>query len=145
MFWRNVENRRRSFWREFERLQREAERLERSGRLVSAPTFPALNVWSSAEGVVITAEIPGVQPEDVDISVVGETLTLRGERKPEETDENIKYHRRERGCGQFTRTLQLPYRIEANNVEATFDKGVLKLVLPRAEADKPRKITIKTA
>jgi len=133
-----------STWREMNRMRREMDRLlARSPRFVNAPAFPALNVWSNAEVVLVTAEIPGIDPKDIEISVVGETLTLKGSRKPEEIGEGIQYHRRERGYGNFTRTLQLPYRIEADKVGATFDKGVLTITLPRAEADKPRKITVR--
>lgn len=134
-----------SIWREMDQMRREMDRLlAKSPRFVNAPTFPALNVWSNAEEVLVTAEIPGIDPKDIDISVVGETLTLKGNRKREELGEGIQYHRRERGYGNFTRTLQLPYRIEADKVAASFDKGVLTVTLPRAEADKPRKITVKS-
>jgi HSP20 family protein len=70
---------------------------------------------------------------------------LTGKRVPEELKEGEKYHRRERGYGRFTRTFQLPFHVEANNVEAVFEKGILQISLPRAEADKPRKISVKAA
>lgn len=136
-------------WREIERMQREMDRLFTgfygSPRFQTAPSFPAMNVWTNQEGAVITAELPGVNPEDIDISVVGETLTLTGSRQPEELKEGEKYHRRERGYGKFTRTFQLPFPVEATKVEAIFEKGVLHISLPRAEADKPKKISVKTA
>jgi HSP20 family protein len=110
-----------------------------------APSFPAINVWLSEEGAVVTAELPGVKPEDLDISVVGETLTLTGSRQPEELKEGEKYHRRERRFGKFTRTFQLPFTVEASKVDAKFDKGILHIALPRAEAEKPRKISVKAA
>lgn len=137
-----------SVFSELDRLQREMNRLfERSysPRLRSAPNFPALNVWTNEDGAIITAELPGVSPEDLDISVIGETLTLSGERKPDLIEEDVRYHRQERGYGKFTRSLELPFRVDATQVEATFDKGVLHLTLPRAEADKPKKIAIKVA
>ena len=137
-----------SVFSELDRLQREMNRLfERSyaPRLRSAPNFPALNVWTNEDGAIITAELPGVSPEDLDVSVIGETLTLSGERKPDLIEEDVRYHRQERGCGKFTRSLELPFRVDATQVEATFDKGVLHLTLPRAEADKPKKIAIKVA
>ncbi|MCB0212841.1 MAG: Hsp20/alpha crystallin family protein, partial [Anaerolineae bacterium] len=90
-------------------------------------------------------ELPGVNPEDIDISVVGETLKLTGSRQPEELGEGSRYHRRERGFGKFTRTFQLPFAVEADQVEAVFDKGILHISLPRAEAEKPKKITVKAA
>lgn len=136
-------------WREMERLQREMNRLfsdtySVAGRRM-APSFPAMNVWTNDEGAVITAELPGLNPDDIDVSVVGDTLTLSGNRRPDELEAGEKYHRRERGYGRFTRTFQLPFQVEANNVEATFKNGVLHLSLPRAEVDKPKKIAVKAA
>lgn len=136
-------------WHEFEQMRREMERVfdnfyTRPRRQV-APSFPAMNAWTNKDGAVITAELPGVNPEDIDISVVGETLTLTGERKPEALQDGEKFHRRERGYGKFTRTFQLPFSVEGDKVEAVFDKGILHISLPRAEADKPKKIAIKTA
>lgn len=135
-------------WQEIDRMQREMDRLFSSfystPRFQTASSFPAMNVWTNQDGAVITAELPGVNPEDIDISVVGETLTLSGSRQAEELQEGEKYHRRERGHGKFTRTFQLPFPVEGDKVEAVFDKGVLHVSLPRAEADKPKKIAIKT-
>jgi HSP20 family protein len=145
MWWREFDGGRRSLWREMDRMRREMDRVARAGLFTPAPAYPALNVWSNADGLVITAEIPGIEPADVEISIVGETLTIAGERKPDEVDGERRYHRRERGCGRFVRTLQLPYRIENQAIEATFDKGVLTIILPRAEEDKPKKIQVKVA
>ena len=136
-------------WQEIDHVQREMNRLFSglygSPRTQVAPSFPAMNVWTNSDGAVIMAELPGVNPEDIDISVVGETLTLTGFRPQEELKEGEKYHRRERAYGRFTRTFQLPFPVEADKVEAVFDKGVLHISLPRAEADKPKKIAIKAA
>ena len=134
-------------WHGMERLQRgmnrafsEAEAYSQRG----APAFPAMNVWTSKEGAVLTAELPGVKPEDIDISVVGDILTLSGTRQMEEVGEDITYHRRERGCGKFTRSFQLPFHVDSGNVDAHFDNGVLHVSLPYAEEDKPRKIAVKS-
>ena len=138
--------RRPSAWREMERLRREMNRLFETssyGTLRRAPSFPAMNVWTSEEGLIVTAEIPGVEIGDIDISVMNETLTVSGQRNPEEVGEGVRYHRRERGYGRFTRSVQLPYPVDSDNVEATFKNGVLSIALPRAEEDKPRKITVK--
>jgi HSP20 family protein len=132
-----------------ERLQREVNRLFSDSFSLAggrtAPSYPAMNVWTNEEGAVITAELPGVNPEDIDISVVGDTLTLAGNRKPDELQEGERYHRRERSYGRFSRTFQLPYQVEPDKVEAVFEKGVLQISLPRAEVDKPKKIAIKAA
>lgn len=139
----------RSPWQEMDRLQREMNRLFSDSFSLAggrtAPNYPAINVWANEESAVITAELPGVNSEEIDISVVGDTLTLSGNRHLEELGEGDKYHRRERSYGQFTRTFELPFLVEADEVEAVFEKGVLHISLPRAEADKPKKIAVKTA
>lgn len=139
----------RSPWGEMARLQREVDSLFAEAfarpRMNTPASYPAMNVWTNEEGSVVTAELPGVEPEEIDISVVNDTLTLTGSRKPDELQEGERYHRRERGFGQFRRTFQLPFRIDEEKVEAVFDKGVLHISLPRAEVDKPKKILIKAA
>ena len=136
-------------WQEMERLQREVNRLfsdsffSAGGRV--APSYPAMNVWSNEDGAVIMAELPGVNPDDINISVVGDTLTITGNRQPNQLKEGEKYHRRERRYGKFSRAFQLPFHVESDKVEAMFEKGVLHLSLPRAEVDKPKKITVKSA
>jgi HSP20 family protein len=134
-----------------DRLRREMDRLFADWRTYSgtprsgwggAPAYPAMNVWTNEDGAIVTAELPGVAPEDIDISVVNETLTVTGTRQPEEV-EGATYHRRERGQGRFTRSFQLPFRIENDKVDANFERGVLQITLPRAEADKPKRIEVK--
>jgi HSP20 family protein len=135
-------------WQEMGRLQRDMNRLfpeTAGGSLRGAPAFPAMNVWTSKDGAILTAELPGVKPDDIDISVVGDTLTLLGTRQAEEAGEETTYHRRERGVGKFTRSFQLPFHVDSGKVEASFDKGVLHVSLPYAEEDKPKKISVKSA
>ncbi len=103
--------------------------------------FPALNVNEDGEKVYVEAELPGIKAEDLDISVVGNTLTLKGERKPDAV-ENVSYHRRERQTGKFHKALTLPFDVDADRVEAHCKDGVLKLTLPKAEHAKPKKIAI---
>lgn len=136
-----------SVWREMDHLQRQMNRIfddSFTPRYRQAPAYPAMNVWTSEEGLKITAEVPGVNPKDIDISVIGNTLTLTGVREPDEQKEGSRYHRQERGYGNFTRSLQLPYSVNVNKVEANFKNGVLNIALPRAEEDKPKKIAIKS-
>ncbi|MDI6695753.1 MAG: Hsp20/alpha crystallin family protein [Anaerolineales bacterium] len=135
-------------WREMDRLQQEMSRLYeefRPPRWRVAPAYPALNVWSSDDALLVTAELPGVSSEDIEVSVVGETLTLNGVRKPDELKEGARYHRQERGYGKFSRTLQLPFPVKVEGIEASFKNGVLQIHMPRAEEDRPRKIAVKTA
>lgn len=137
----------RSPWQEMRRLQRDMNRI--FARMPTsfggevAPAYPAMNVWTNEDGAIVTAELPGVNLEDIDISVVENTLTLKGSRQPDELQEGETYHRRERGCGTFARTFQLPFQVEVDKVEGVFEKGVLRVSLPRAEAEKPKKIAVK--
>lgn len=135
-------------WREMDRLQQEMNRLFEAYspvRMRASAGYPAVNVWTNEDGMVLMAEVPGVRPEDIDINVAGNTLTLSGQRKVDELPEGARYHRQERGYGKFVRSLQLPFPVDANRVEATFKNGMLHISLPRAEADKPRKIAVKSA
>lgn len=142
MLWSDLERMGRFLdpWRDFERMGRALYRIDGN----SAVEFPAVNVWVSGDKAVVTTEIPGVDPDELEITAVKDTLTFRGMRKMEELSEGDTYHRRERWSGQFTKTLQLPFTVEAGKVEARFARGVLYVTLPRAEADKPRKISIKS-
>lgn len=140
MLWSDFERFGRFFdpWRDFERVSNAMSRL-------SAPVaveFPAVNVWLAADNAVVTTELPGIDPQSLDITVVDKTLTLRGSRNPENLNEGEAYHRRERWNGQFTKTVEMPFQVEATKVEARFTKGILSILLPRAEAEKPKKITI---
>jgi HSP20 family protein len=93
---------------------------------------------------VITSELPGVDPNSIELSVAGSTLTLRGGRQRDDLKEGEAFHRRERWAGTYSKAIELPFPIEGNKVEARYEKGVLYVSLPRAEADKPRKIAVKT-
>jgi HSP20 family protein len=135
-----------SAWREMDRLQREMNRLFSSyapSRLRSAPGYPALNIWENEDGQMVSAEMPGVQIEDIDITVEGDTLTISGERSSDGLPEGAQYHRRERGAGEFLRSIRLPYAVDLENIQASFADGILTVSLPRAEAEKPKKISIK--
>ncbi len=127
-------------WRELENIEREFSRWLSPSRV----EFPPVNIWTTDENAIVTTELPGIDPNTVDISLVGRTLTLKGSRQPEEIKEDESYHRRERWYGQFSKTIKLPFNIEGNMVDAHFANGILYINLPRAEADKPKKISIKT-
>jgi HSP20 family protein len=125
-------------WREFERLNRFL-----SGLTTSATSeFPAVNLWTETDGLVVTTEIPGIKPEDIDISIMDKSVTLRGSRKTEGPGEGESYHLRERWHGKFSKTIGLPFRINTDKAIAGFKKGVLTITLPKAESEKPRKIVI---
>ncbi len=132
---------------DFERARRQMDRLLSvftggASSPASSGVFPPLIVTEDVDTIYVEAEIPGIKAGDLDISVVGRTLTLSGERKPEEA-ENVNYHRRERKWGSFRKALTLPEDVNTEAIHAECTNGMLKLVLPKAEHVKPRKITIK--
>jgi HSP20 family protein len=102
---------------------------------------PAFNVWTNDDGAIIESELPGFKADGIDLSVLAKTLTIRAERKPFDV-EGAATHRRERAAGNFERSVELPFRIEADKVEAKYERGVLTITVPRAQADKRRTITI---
>jgi HSP20 family protein len=132
-------------WSDLRQIQREMNRMFEGAGRRGRTDMPALNVWRKQDGTVVTAELPGVDPKGLDISVQGNTLVLRGSREPDEVQEGETYHRQERGYGQFVRSLRLPHQVDAGKVEATYRKGILRVTLPMAEADKPKQITVASA
>lgn len=108
----------------------------------SARLFPLLNVSDTGTQYVVTAEIPGIKTEDLDIKIEGDTLTIKGERKAVDGGQNASYHRRERALGVFQRSLTLPKTVDPDNVKATYKDGILTIVLTKSAAAVPRQITI---
>ncbi len=109
----------------------------------SAAGAPAIDLYQTENDVVIKAAIPGIKPEAVQINVTGDLLTIKGETQ-ENTETNEKsYHIRERRWGAFERAIPLPTLISAEKAKADFENGVLTITLPKAEAVKPRTITVK--
>ena len=132
-------------FRELERMRQEMERTYGDARLGRTREFPPMNLLAGENGVVVTAQIPGVDPDQVEITVHQNTLTLKGDRQPDATGDDIAYHRRERTYGNFARTVALPFRVDPDKVEARFDAGIVSIVLPRPEVDKPRRVRINRA
>ncbi|MSR83831.1 MAG: Hsp20/alpha crystallin family protein [Candidatus Latescibacteria bacterium] len=126
-----------------QRLRQDFDRLF-EGVWQPADEYPAVNLWHNGEGAIAVVELPGFAPGDIEISVVQNVLTLRGERSAPEPKEGEAHHRRERWYGKFTRSLALPFEVESAAVEAKFKHGVLSIALPRAEAHRPQKIAIHT-
>lgn len=146
MLWTWPTRRNWNLWDDFERLQRDMDRLFNAGtRAASGPLgdFPAVNIWAGENDALLTAELPGVNPDDIDVTVKDNTVTIRGSRQPETLKEGQAYMRRERGTGSFVRSFTLPFDVDAKNVSAQYRMGILQVTLPRAEADKPKKITVK--
>jgi HSP20 family protein len=105
---------------------------------------PAVNVWETPEAVLVESEVPGLKANQLDISVVGNELTLKIER-PDLEQEGTTYHRRERPVGSFTRIVQLPAEVNAGRVQAELRDGVLSITLPKAESARPWKIQVSAA
>lgn len=135
---------------EIERMRREMERL--TGTLFSGPqslpvssgVFPAVNITEDKDNYYVRAELPGMKADEIDLQVEARNLGISGERKIHSEGENVKYHRREREAGKFARVIELPGEIDADKVDARMVNGVLSLTIPKAEAAKPKQITIKT-
>ncbi len=105
---------------------------------------PALDVIENQDSYTVKASIPGVAPEDVEITLTDNVLTIKGETKQEKEDKQENYHLRERHYGSFMRSVTLPVTVDADKVEAVNEHGVLLLTLPKSEAVKPKKIAVKT-
>jgi HSP20 family protein len=129
-------------WDPFRELERRVDAVLGRANDSYAPGFPAVDVWASEDGAVVTAELPGIEPDQLDISVVGDTVTLSGSRTAQAPAEGDQWLRRERGHGSFERKIRLPFQVEADAVEARFESGVLTVKLPIAGSEKPRRIEI---
>jgi len=126
------------------RIQREMDKMFTAATpRRTAAGYPPINVWADEDRALITAEIPGVDKNDLEINVTGDTLALSGERKLDKVPEGVRYHRKERSSGKFKREIQLPYTVDVKKVKATFKNGVLEVALPRVEAEKPKRIAVK--
>lgn len=135
---------------DFRSLRRHTDRLFddffRGPRLVpweSAELAFPLDVYETEESLVVKAPLPGVRPEDVDISITDDILTIKGETKSEEEVERENYHRRELRYGSFCRSVPLPTQVEHGKAEAAFEQGILTVTLPKTAEAKPKTIKVK--
>ncbi len=128
------------------RLQRDMDRLFellRTDHPEAPGVFPPLNVTHKDDRFFLRAELPGVRPEDLNISVERNKVTLAGKREIASEGENVSYHRRERAGGSFSRSITVPDELNSDAVEASYSNGVLTVVLPTAEAAKARQVKVK--
>lgn len=102
----------------------------------------AVDMYETNDNLLVKASVPGIKPEQLEVTVQGETLIIKGEAQEEQQREQGRYHVRERRQGAFSRTLTLPFAIQSDKVQATFENGVLTLTLPKAEEIKPRNIKV---
>ncbi|SPH17472.1 Spore protein SP21 [Defluviimonas aquaemixtae] len=128
------------------RMQSTMNRLFDGIRAPDRPaTYPPVNFWAGQDSVVMTAELPGLAEGDIELTVKDTTLTIRGTYPDHEANDGMVWHRRERPVGSFTRSVELPFRIDPERIEARFQSGVLTVEMQRPEEDKPKRITIRAS
>lgn len=130
-------------WLEMERLRRDMDGLFRNyAQSGGASTFPLTNVYESNDDLVISAELPGMTKEKVNITFSDGVLTIAGKGEPPSRTKDMAVIRRERAGGEFEKSLRIPTKVEADEISASFTDGVLRIQLPKAEEAKPKSITI---
>jgi len=117
---------------------------QESGTLTSA-WLPACDVFEDKDAVKIVAEVPGIRPEDVKISLEDSLLTIRGEKKQQAEEKNERVHRYERSYGSFERSFTLPSTVDPDKIVANYEHGVLTVSIPKAERARPREIPVKAS
>ncbi len=123
-----------------ESMVRRPRGLEEREGLVSVP----VDMYETDEGIVVKSDLPGLKPEDVDVSITENTLTIKGQFEAEEESEQGDVHIRERRYGGFHRSVMLPKGVDAEKAEAEFEDGVLRVTLPTAEEEKPKQIRVES-
>jgi HSP20 family protein len=137
------------FW-DFERMRTEMDRLWDSfferGALRGGDGnewLPSLDVAETKNEIVVKAEVPGLEPRDIDISLSDGLLTIKGEKKQEREEKEESYHLVERSYGSFARSIRLPNEVQSDKINASYKNGVLKVVLPKSEEAKKKEVKIK--
>ena len=135
----------RSPWDELHRMRQHLEHVfdDAQQQRVSAGVFPLTNLTEDKNNYYVRAELPGVKGDELDIQVTGSNLAISGERKIAAEDEGVRYHRREREAGTFSRMIGLPDEVDTDKVDAKLENGILNVVISKAEIAKPKQITVK--
>jgi len=143
-----------SWWnlfRDLEIIQNEMNRLfdsslvgwrDRDAGLLEGAWNPAVDIYDSKDNVMVKADIPGMKKDEIDVSVHGDTLIIKGEKKKEKETKEKDFVRTERYYGSFNRAIRLPSEIQVDKVNASYKNGVLELVLPKKEESKPKQLKI---
>ncbi len=138
-------------WRPFWELEDWERRMDQTfGRPIWQTPFeekgwmPAVDVYEKNDRYIVKADLPGIKEEDIDISISGDNLAIKGEKKAETEVKEENYYRSERTYGSFYRSIQLPSDVDAEKIKANFENGVLEVTLPKSAETKPRKITLST-
>ncbi|MDE1889648.1 MAG: Hsp20/alpha crystallin family protein [Planctomycetota bacterium] len=131
-------------------MNRMMDRFFRGGDLSEFGTeigawIPPIDLSETAEKITVKAEIPGIDPKEVDISIQGDTLLIKGEKKEEKEEKGKNYYRMERRYGGFSRSIDLPSSVDTNKVTAEYKNGVLEITLQKKEAVKPKQISVKVS
>jgi HSP20 family protein len=140
----------RPFGGELSSLRREMDRMwdrffgeAPLGRRIGEEWWPSVDVSETKDNLVVKAELPGLEAKDVDVSISGDVLTIKGEKKKEEEEKDEHHHYVERCYGSFQRSFRLPTNVKSDKIDASFEKGVLKVTLPKVEEAKKKKIEVK--
>ncbi len=117
--------------------------MERTGTIEGLALVPRVDMYETDDEVVVKATIPGVKPEDLEITVTGNVLTIKGEVKEEKEEKDVNFIRKERLFGTFRRDLTLPVDVDVDKAKAEFENGILTLHLPKVETAKPKRLEVK--
>lgn len=130
-------------WRELDQLHSQFNRMFSGRSFVPSGVNPAVNLWQSEHGFVLTAELPDINPDEVEITVNRNVVTIRGNRPSEKLEENATWVRHERSDAAFHRAIELPEEVDAQSAEASYEKGVLTVKLARPAEKRPTKLTVR--
>ncbi len=136
----------------FEELERMRHQLDRLSDSTTSPffqsqagVFPLINLTEDKDNYYVRAEMPGVKADELDIQATAKNIAISGERKIATEEDGTRYHRREREAGKFSRMIGLPDEIDTEKVDAKMENGLLKIVVAKAEAVKPKQISVKSS
>jgi len=138
-------------FRELERMRREMDRLwdsffeerpRKKGEEIGE-WMPAIDLSETNNDIIMKAELPGIDPKDIDISLTNDVLTIKGEKKQEKEEKEEDYHLIERSYGSFIRSIRLPKDVQSDKISASYKNGILKVILPKSEEAKKKEIKIK--
>lgn len=136
-------------WAEFERIRQGLDKLSRGYRAGEIPfsgatVFPALNMYEERDALTVKAELPGVEVQDLSISLEGDTLTIKGKREVKRQEGQLSYHRREIESGNFSRAVNLPIKVDPEKVTARLINGILTITMEKAAEVRPRQVNVIT-
>lgn len=130
-------------FRELNKIKQEMDDLYTRGNgYCNSRSYPLFNAYDNGDDVVVTAELPGVDKSALDIQYVDDTLTVKGNRKKLEPAAHVQLLRQERTCGDFEKSIKMPFKIDANKINAKLENGILEITLSKAEEAKPKTIQI---